>query len=272
VETILRKTLIKFFKGVGLYERVKYSKLYNLYRSVVDPKILKGVFIEKKFYKTFLRDLKQDDIIFDIGANVGDKTNIFLNLGAKVVAVEPEKYCQTILKNRFRKKQIILVDKAVSNSNGEEIMFIHEPGSGKNTLSSKWKDVLQHPIKTRFDIIIKFSEKRLVKTTTIDELIQSYGRPYYLKIDVEGYEYKVLQGLSIPLPNISFELNLPEFKEDGQRCLVHLNRLSSNWRINYVENYARGFIFPEWVSILYFLKYLQDYKGRYMEVFCSIRN
>ena len=234
---------------------------------MLDPKILEKECQVRDFYKPLLGDLKQGDIIFDIGANVGNITNIFLSLGAKVIAVEPEISLQKVLNFRFRTKDVIIIEKAASDTEGEEIMFIHEVGSGKNTLSEKWKDVLQNNATTRFKDVIRFSEQRLVKTTTLDKLIQSYGRPIYVKIDVEGCEFKVIRGLSSSLPIISFELNLPEFKEDGQRCLTHLNRLSTNWQLNYLKNYKKGFAFTEWVSISYFSEYLQNYQERYMEVF-----
>ncbi|UCF00102.1 MAG: hypothetical protein JSV82_03285, partial [Planctomycetota bacterium] len=41
---------------------------------------------ELDFYSQLI---KRDDLCFDIGANIGDKTNVFVHLGAVVVAVEP---------------------------------------------------------------------------------------------------------------------------------------------------------------------------------------
>jgi len=40
----------------------------------------------QKFYNQFI---SPNDLVFDIGANVGNRTRPLLNIGAKVVAVEP---------------------------------------------------------------------------------------------------------------------------------------------------------------------------------------
>ena len=40
-----------------------------------------------KFYSKFI---KNRDIVFDVGANVGSRTKIFLNLGADVISYEPQ--------------------------------------------------------------------------------------------------------------------------------------------------------------------------------------
>jgi hypothetical protein len=44
-----------------------------------------------------------------------------------------------------------------------------------------------------------------VEVSTLDALIDSFGIPSFCKIDVEGYEYEVLKGLTQPIPSLSFE-------------------------------------------------------------------
>ena len=54
-------------------------------------------------------------MIFDVGANVGDKTDVFLRLGARVVSIEPDEANQEVLRGKFlryRVRQMIrMVDK-----------------------------------------------------------------------------------------------------------------------------------------------------------------
>ena len=60
-----------------------------------------------------------------------------------------------------------------------------------------------------------------VKLTTLDRLIARYGRPLFCKIDVEGFEFSVLKGLSQPITYISFEFTR-EFFGDAKNCIDHL--------------------------------------------------
>lgn len=50
----------------------------------------KGKTIKNKIKKLF-QFIKKNDLCFDIGANEGDQTSLFLELGAKVVSVEPQR-------------------------------------------------------------------------------------------------------------------------------------------------------------------------------------
>jgi hypothetical protein len=51
----------------------------------------------------------------------------------------------------------------------------------------------------RWDTVIS------VPLVSLDELIARHGEPQFCKIDVEGFEYEVLTGLSQPLAALSFE-------------------------------------------------------------------
>ena len=63
-----------------------------------------------------------------------------------------------------------------------------------------------------------------VPVRTLDDIIDEFGEPAFVKIDVEGYDQEVLRGLSRAVPSLSFEYHgvLPE-RTDG--CVRELNRV-----------------------------------------------
>mgnify|MGYP002779833542 CR=1 FL=1 len=150
---------------------------------------------EAAFYSQFV---KPGDLVFDIGANAGYKTEIFLQCGARVVSAEPNPLCLRVLQYEFgRHPQVSLVGKAVGAEEGTLPMHIR----GLSTTSSLLHD--WEPLRLEGE-----SERVDVEVTTLDRLIAEYGRPSFIKIDVEGFEEQVLAGLSSPVPYLSFEYGL----------------------------------------------------------------
>ena len=50
----------------------------------------------------------------------------------------------------------------------------------------------------------------MVPTTTLDSIIEEYGEPNYVKVDVEGYEFEVFLGLTKLIPNCIFSFEWAE--------------------------------------------------------------
>ena len=69
--------------------------------------------------------------------------------------------------------------------------------------------------------------------STLDLLIERFGEPAFVKIDVEGAEPSVLAGLSRPVRALSFEY-LPRALDHVQLCLTRLaglGRYRFNWSV-----------------------------------------
>jgi hypothetical protein len=79
-------------------QRLKVSWIYDAYWTVNDRRIIDGRRRQVEFYHGVLSGFRQRDLIFDIGANCGQKTDVFLRLGARVVTVDPDETNQEILK------------------------------------------------------------------------------------------------------------------------------------------------------------------------------
>lgn len=255
------------------YQRAKASWIYDLYWSVADKRIICQRQGEIEFYRRLLSGLCAGDLIFDIGANHGYKSDIFLRLGARVVAVEPDEICQVILGQRFlayrlKKKPLSIVPQAISDKISVQQMWIDAPGSAKNTLSPKWVETLRGD-ERRFGHALDFGHWKEIQTTTVNQLINQYGSPFFIKIDVEGHELSVLRGLRQPVPFLSFEINLPEFQQEGLECIQALRKLAPSSRFNFTPNCRNGLVLNRWLEAEEFSDVLRGCTDESIEVFCK---
>lgn len=256
---------------LGLYERARASWIYDFYWSIANPRIIQDRTKEVDFYRNLLGGFRRGDLIFDVGANQGYKTGIFLRLGARVIAVEPDEVSQEVLRQRFvhhrlRSKPVTIVGKAVSDGSTVERMWIDAPGSAKNTLSRKWVEALMGDGE-RFSERPSFGQSRDVGAVSMEQLINSYGAPFFVKIDVEGHELRVLRGLRQPVPYLSFEVNLPEFRPEGLECVRVLGQLAHHGRFNYTPDCRQGLVLKRWVPAPEFVNVLDQCAEPSIEVF-----
>jgi FkbM family methyltransferase len=154
----------------------------------------------KRFYSQFVQP---GALCFDIGAHLGNRSDAFLRLGARVVALEPQPACVRDLKQRFKgNEHFTLVEKAVGDAPGQLPFFVSEFTPTISTLSgTEWRNGIQ----ATSSFQVTWDYELQVEVVTLDQLIQIYGMPAFCKIDVEDYEVQALQGLSHAIPALSFE-------------------------------------------------------------------
>jgi FkbM family methyltransferase len=202
-----------------------YLKLRHLYKSKADKDILK---CRISLYKKFC---KEGDLVFDIGANIGNRVEIFLALKTKVVAVEPQSFCRKVLRARFGNK-ITLINKGLGEKEEIKTMYISTLSNQISSFSKEWIDSVK---KDRFSTE-NWDRQEEMELTTLEKLITQFGIPSFVKIDVEGFEVNVLGGLITPVPSLSFEYTVPEEIGKVIACLDKLNHISPK----YVYNYSIG--------------------------------
>lgn len=181
-----------------------------------------------KFYAGLINE---NDLVYDVGANNGGRTTVFLELGARVVAIEPQLECARRLQEKFgNSPNFIFINKALDDKNGDALIK-----KGKfDTIASMSEQWIKKVEETgRFGKHRWDTEER-VQTTTLDDCISRYGMPSFCKIDVEGYEENVLNGLHSAIPKLSFEFT-PEYLESCFICIDHLMSLG-NYKFNYCLN------------------------------------
>jgi len=209
----------------------------------MQAKIKRNEIIESEKKKLFYRSfIKENDLCFDVGANLGNRVEPLLNIGAKVIAVEPQEYCNKYLQYKFGKK-IEIVTKGLGETEGIKDFHI----SKYYALSSFSEDWINSVKTGRFkgtnwDKVIK------VEMTTLDQLIAKFGLPAFIKIDVEGYELLVLKGLSRSVKMISFEFTVPEQTNNAIDCISQIEKIGSNIECNYSIGESMIFAMKDWVS------------------------
>jgi FkbM family methyltransferase len=268
---VLKKLVQLFLRQVGLYQRLKSSFVYDFYWTFANQQLLKDRTKEVEFYKNTLQGFQKGNLIFDIGANQGYKTDIFLRLGARVVAVDPDEENQRLLRQRFLKyritpKKVDIEGRAVSDAISIQTMWIDAPGSAKNTLNTKWVEILRNDPK-RFGQRLDFAGEKQVETVTLEKLIATYGIPFFIKIDVEGHEPSVLRGLNRSVPYLSFEVNLPEFQVEGLQCIDILRERATDGRFNYAVDCERGLMLENWMRPRDFARVIERCDAPSIEVF-----
>jgi len=138
-----------------------------------------------KITKFLIKNLKEDDIFYDIGANYGFYTYLALEFCKEVHSFEPLpevfKYLYRNLKNE---PKAVLNNIALSDSTGNVLMYINKISTAGSTII---KEIFQNNYKN-------FSKEIMVSTTTLDDYIKSHNKPTILKIDVEGAESKIIDG------------------------------------------------------------------------------
>jgi len=234
-------------KRTPLYEPLAF----HVRTARVANKILKWSAHDDKFAKFYRHYLKPGDLVFDIGANVGDRVKVFLHLGCRVIAVEPQAFCAAVLKRAFGNR-ITAMNCAISDAVGSADFYVGEA----HVLSSMSEEWMRRTVESGRFAGHRWEPARTVQTTTLDVLCNEIGQPAFVKIDVEGHEEAVFRGLSVPIRLMSFEF-APEALQSTFACLDRLEQIGS-YRFNYSAFETTEFQLAEWVGLAEIRAHLAD--------------
>jgi len=164
------------------------------------------------------------DLAFDVGAYTGDSIVGIRSLGyKKIICFEPDNKNFLTLKSNFGNDlDISCINKAVSNKDDKTVkMYSTRNLPFLNSLEKEWITDTRHLQYYREAQFEEFD----VTTITLDTFVKSIGKtPSYVKIDVEGHEKYVLDGMSFKPEILSFEY-ISERLSDNLECLTRARTL-----------------------------------------------
>ena len=183
-------------------------------------------------------------LVFDVGAHVGDRTGSVLQLGARVVALEPQPKLFRVLRRLYRHcEHATLLPLAAGGSAGEIDLHLNTANPTVATVSPAFIDAAQGAQGWNGEV---WDQTIPVRVTTLDALVDEYGVPDFIKIDVEGHEPEVLAGLSRPVAALSFEFTLIQ-RAAAHRCLQRLAELGT-YEFNLSLGEEHALRFDQWLD------------------------
>jgi FkbM family methyltransferase len=152
--------------------------------------------------------------------------------------IEPQPECLKVLKELYSKNPLVtIIPMGLGRINQKIEMSINTKQPVISTFAEHWKT-------GRFSNS-NWDKRIMVDVTTLDDLINKFGNPKYIKIDVEGFEHQVILGLTKKSGIISFEFT-SEFIKDTYKSIDYLISLGY-LDFNYSHGERRKF-FTQWTT------------------------
>jgi len=149
------------------------------------------------------RFVRPGDLVFDVGAHVGDRIASFRRLGARVIAVEPQPALATTLKLLYGRDTGVTIERlAIGKRPGQLELLLNLKNPTISTTSHAFVAASAGAPGWEGQ---EWTRSVDVEAITLDALIGRHGMPAFIKLDVEGSEANALFGLSRPASALSFE-------------------------------------------------------------------
>lgn len=168
--------------------------------------------IQKKIKKVF----KHNDTVIDIGANTGTYTNFFKNFiseEGKIFCYDISEFCINILKSLQFPENIIIEHLAISNKD-EKIKTFHGGIFGVHGCNI----IGFNAAETKTELMGEVESKRL------DSIFDSDTKIKLIKIDVEGAENMVLEGMEKIADNVELILLECHHQKDWKQTIEYINK------------------------------------------------
>jgi FkbM family methyltransferase len=209
----------------------------------------------RRLYESFVGS---GDLVFDIGAHAGNRTRAFAAIGCRVIALEPQPDFARLMRGLFaRSPRVQVIEAALAGKPSRTTLSISDLTPTVTTLAAEWKTA--RASEPGF-AGVRWNRSVEVEVTTIDALIERFGAPAFVKLDIEGGESAALDGLTRAVPALSFEFLLRALDE-VEACLARLRALGP-----YCYNWSPGesyrLVEPSWLDARDLLRRLHSSSGQ----------
>lgn len=154
--------------------------------------------------------LAMNALIYDVGAHHGEDSAFYLKKGFRVVAIEANPWLAKALRERFADAmdtgQFTLVEGAVADQDGEVEFFVNGV--------SAWGTIREDWARRNLEMGAP-SRKIRVPAVSFATVLERYGVPHYLKIDIEGADMVCVRALG---------------KSSSRPAYVSLESSKTSWR------------------------------------------
>jgi FkbM family methyltransferase len=141
------------------------------------------------------------DLVFDIGLHNGDDAAYYLDLGYDVVGVDANPLltaqCTLRFENEIRQGRVRIINAGVLKKPGEFIFY-------RNLRDDGWSSFVPQKGKKGGEW-----EELKIPCVTTGQLIAEYGKPFFMKVDIEGADFDTLRSITPATAPayVSLELN-----------------------------------------------------------------
>jgi membrane glycosyltransferase len=186
--------------------------------------------------------VKSGDLVFDVGAHVGDRVAVFRKLGARVVAVEPQPAIIKVLRLLYGRDRAVAIEpQAVGRGAGTVNLKLNLANPTVSTASQAFVQAADGAAGWEGQAWTRTVQ---VPITTLDDLIARHGMPAFIKIDVEGFEAEALAGLTCAVPALSFEFTTIQ-RDVAAACIARCSALGYA-SFNAALGESQTFVHPGW--------------------------
>lgn len=193
-------------------------------------------------------------MVFDVGSHIGNRIPVFRSLGASVHAFEPQPSCRGLLEHWYGGEAgVQLHFFAMGKEQGTAPLYISREFPTLTSLDGTW---VQNRTKDSLFKGVGWEKTGDIHISTLEHMIGQYGVPNFIKIDVEGHELQVLQGLDCAVPALSFEFLVSE-RAAGLECL-HLLNNTGEYEFNFSPGESMRMVFRNWTDFRAMEKYLEN--------------